>query len=1407
MVLQLVSNTSQEGRFGIQGQLTTTGGIARIRSRARVIPLGEVSHLSETEDDGSEYSHDSQTSDVTQKQREKNIERLIADPAKIVQTLCIWNLDLHLVPDVWNLMARAVSPNIYAAIIQIRRICQKNRKVRFEVDVTQDRFQAFCSQVSAESRTRRFKWKVHIKDFSIGKKLSVEKANFSSNTANEPLLLCTYNINGFLKKRADLVTYLENNRVDIIGLQETRRRPDHWRLHLADFNTVEMTEDKEITGARGIAIAVRKGLNAFPVGRKTPHFLFLRVFGRGTAQPFIVGTVYLPHGRARNNGAVDINARRRVETELSAEIGRLTRQYPTDLVICMGDYNTVRKDLKRVSQANGMEIRRVQDGIGRTCSKGKSGKAIDHFLVTQRHTDLLTAVHVDRSLDGSDHWPLLGSIHVRKRINNDEPLIAKVVWKTSNIKTDKGLAIATHNFWDPLFVNEPDNEDPATKISRMGAGFADVCNKVGQATQLIGTRGKATKHVTTREHVKACLVRRRLYCALKLINRNTHPVQYAEAFWAYKVQRKTTATLAGKVQRVRWANSIVNATDKTTVSSRVKWHWMTSTAGWRRKDRSDTLNPICDSAGVLKLEGTEIREVWKTHFGKLASDPTGNSQNSAHWEEVLPGNLPPTIEKLNSDLTRAELVATLRQMKRCKAPGPDAIPMDFIRLFLTNQTAPKDADFDIDTGNPALNKLLLLLDEMWIHGCVPKSLNKAALVSIFKKGDPTDCGNYRGISLMDSTLKILISVLTSRLSLTVEEKNIICREQAGFRRQEECAAQGLALYETIRRRFNDHTPTYSLFLDFQKAYDMVPHEALFRKLDLSGVRGRFLNFLRGLYKDSIVVVKTCDGSCSEPFPLLRGLRQGCPMSPILFDVFINDIFADCTEHGVAIPVTTVINSRRTRGVLPTLLPGLLFADDGVLLAPSQEALKRSKDKVSRWADLHEMAFGIAKCGLLFFRDLSWNQEIKDEDALAFKVAEDWKINGELIPTVDRYTYLGLEMHQDLSDYKMAGDRLKKGRYALQQLEPFLRCTSITPAMKVTMVKSCVVSTMLYGSEIWGMKVRRILQMRKVILTAARWILGFRGPPSLSSTGGLLMELGLEDIAATVACRRTRAYLKFPSLKTWVAELLNNPYRLKQKNWLTITEMWLNRQVKAGVGASKNKNGYLQGFGESKTKSMRLVRDAVQLSTQTQWSKTAPGLIDYYASNYKSLYQNPAKFRDRDTWVPYFGSGLCILSLLRGNGYPTYRRLWRAKLVRESRCPFCRFPTSETRAHLLLRCPAWAEERERYIRRLINDARNIAVTDKAVVTLLLGGTTENKQRLNFYYPYEGAALDAGDRAAGEFSDGAHGDELPLWASRGCFQVAGFLEKIDKRRRRILKDSGALIGGAEDFMSVFGAIGQG
>ena len=84
---------------------------------------------------------------------------------------------------------------------------------------------------------------------------------------------------------------------------------------------------------------------------------------------------------------------------------------------------------------------------------------------------------------------------------------------------------------------------------------------------------------------------------------------------------------------------------------------------------------------------------------------------------------------------------------------------------------------------------------------------------------------------------------------------------------------------------------YLCFVDFQKAYDRVPHEALLAKLRYYGVTGRTYSFIETLYSRSVMQIRVGE-SLSEPIELKSGLRQGCPMSPILFSIYINDILPE-----------------------------------------------------------------------------------------------------------------------------------------------------------------------------------------------------------------------------------------------------------------------------------------------------------------------------------------------------------------------------------------------------------------------------------------------------------------------------------------------------------------------------------
>lgn len=109
--------------------------------------------------------------------------------------------------------------------------------------------------------------------------------------------------------------------------------------------------------------------------------------------------------------------------------------------------------------------------------------------------------------------------------------------------------------------------------------------------------------------------------------------------------------------------------------------------------------------------------------------------------------------------------------------------------------------------------------------------------AIPKKGDMTDVNNYRAISLMNTTLKILTGILTNRINAEYEIENLFNPAQAGCRRIEECVTHTGCLQEVDRRRKIKRKETHLLFIDLHKAYDTVPHEGPFTKLDFYGVKG------------------------------------------------------------------------------------------------------------------------------------------------------------------------------------------------------------------------------------------------------------------------------------------------------------------------------------------------------------------------------------------------------------------------------------------------------------------------------------------------------------------------------------------------------------------------------------------
>jgi hypothetical protein len=189
----------------------------------------------------------------------------------------------------------------------------------------------------------------------------------------------------------------------------------------------------------------------------------------------------------------------------------------------------------------------------------------------------------------------------------------------------------------------------------------------------------------------------------------------------------------------------------------------------------------------------------------------------------------------------------------------------------------------------------------WDYSLIPDDWTDSIVGEIPKKGGLSDTGNYRGISLICTALKILCVWVSEQINLAAESMQQFSPCQAGFRRLKECLTHATCFVEILQRRRLMGLPTFALFVDLKKAYDMVPHEAMFTKLCRFGIRGKCYRFLVELYRHSIIRVQVGHGAAAA-FDLERGLRQGCPLSCVLFNVFVNDIFDNMPNpHPIRLP--------------------------------------------------------------------------------------------------------------------------------------------------------------------------------------------------------------------------------------------------------------------------------------------------------------------------------------------------------------------------------------------------------------------------------------------------------------------------------------------------------------------------
>jgi len=161
---------------------------------------------------------------------------------------------------------------------------------------------------------------------------------------------------------------------------------------------------------------------------------------------------------------------------------------------------------------------------------------------------------------------------------------------------------------------------------------------------------------------------------------------------------------------------------------------------------------------------------------------------------------------------------------------------------------------------------------------LPEEWKGSIIVPIHKKGDKTDCNNYRGISLLPTTYKILSNSLLSRLILYAEE--VIGDHQCGFRRNRSTTDHIFCIRQILEKKWEYNEAVHQLFIDFKKAYDSVRREVLYNILIEFGIPKKLVMLIKMCLTETYSRVRV-GKYLSDMFPIRNGLKQGDALSSLL----------------------------------------------------------------------------------------------------------------------------------------------------------------------------------------------------------------------------------------------------------------------------------------------------------------------------------------------------------------------------------------------------------------------------------------------------------------------------------------------------------------------------------------------
>lgn len=476
----------------------------------------------------------------------------------------------------------------------------------------------------------------------------------------------------------------------------------------------------------------------------------------------------------------------------------------------------------------------------------------------------------------------------------------------------------------------------------------------------------------------------------------------------------------------------------------------------------------------------------KTNNNEIISDQKDIEKEWVQYiQELFDDSRPePSLTKQNEpplNILVSEVTHAIKRSKTQKASGPDNIYVEMLQL--------------LNEGNIIL--LTRLINKIYNLGTIPQDWLTSIFVPIPKKNNANKCSDFRLISLMSHALKIMLKVIHRRIYKKCEQN--ISDEQFGFRLGMGTREALFSLSVLLQKCWDQSQDVYLCFVDYEKAFDRIKHTELINILDKQGLDCKDITLIKNLYWEQSASIRLNNDNTTMSVPIMRGVRQGCILSPLLFNLYSETVFEKALEN---MQEGIKVNGR--------FINNLRYADDTVIIANSPDGLQKLIDAITTEGET---------LGLKINTEKTKTMVVSKRPNLQCNVS----IYNKQIENVIKFKYLGSWITKDLDPEVEIRSRIEHARSAFLKMKNLLTNPTLSLDIRYRFVKTYIFSILLYGVETWTLGIRAMRRLEAFEMWVYRRLLKISWTEHISNET-VLKRMGRDRKLLITIKKRKTSYL-------------------------------------------------------------------------------------------------------------------------------------------------------------------------------------------------------------------------------------------------------------------------------------------